>query len=171
MFYLSQCFAAIDEFYLFFSFLGALETLFQYHIHTWQASTKLICGDTCQIWIWIYVSRRNENFFSRVIHWCNFATNAVIKIWRAAFLAVGQVMMTLSNRNIFRVSGPLWGKSIGHRWIPLTKTIDAELWCFLWYTRGQTVAQMIETPEIWDAIALIMTSRWCIWANSPSTKP
>ena len=41
-------------------------------------------------------------------------------------------MMTSSNQNIFRVTGPLWGKSIGHRWIPLTKASDAELWCFLW---------------------------------------
>ena len=32
----------------------------------------------------------------------------------------------------FRVSGPLWGKFTGHRWIPLTKASDAELWCFLW---------------------------------------
>ena len=25
---------------------------------------------------------------------------------------------------------PFWGESTGHRWIPLTKTSDAELWCF-----------------------------------------
>ena len=31
-------------------------------------------------------------------------------------------VMTLSHRNIFRITGPLWGESIGHRWIPLTKT-------------------------------------------------
>ena len=41
-------------------------------------------------------------------------------------------MMTSSNRNIFRVTRPLWGESTGHRWIPLTKASDAELWCFLW---------------------------------------
>ena len=41
-------------------------------------------------------------------------------------------MMTSSNGNIFRVTGPLWGWSIGDRWIPLTKASDAELWCFLW---------------------------------------
>ena len=28
--------------------------------------------------------------------------------------------------------GPLWGEFTGHRWIPLTKASDAELWCFLW---------------------------------------
>ena len=30
-------------------------------------------------------------------------------------------MMTSSNVNIFRVTGPLWGESTGDRWIPLTQ--------------------------------------------------
>ena len=51
---------------------------------------------------------------------------------------------------------PLWGESIGHQWIPLTKVSDAELWCFLWSAPEQTVKQTIETPGIWDAITLIM---------------
>ena len=41
-------------------------------------------------------------------------------------------MMTSFNGNIFRVTGPLCGEFTGHRRIPLTKTSDAELWCFLW---------------------------------------
>ena len=40
-------------------------------------------------------------------------------------------MMTSSNGNIFRVTGPLCGKFTGHRWIPLTKASDTELCCFL----------------------------------------
>ena len=55
-------------------------------------------------------------------------------------LSVG-TMMTLSNENIFGVTGPLWGESTGHRWIPLEKASDAELWCFLWsaaWTKGWT---------------------------------
>ena len=39
-------------------------------------------------------------------------------------------MMTSSNGTIFRVTGPLWGESTGHRWIPLTKARDAELRVF-----------------------------------------
>ena len=39
-------------------------------------------------------------------------------------------MMTSSNGNSFRVTGPLWGEFTGHRWITLTKASDAELWCF-----------------------------------------
>ena len=34
-------------------------------------------------------------------------------------------MMTSSNGNIFRVTGPLCGKFTGHRWIPLTNASDA----------------------------------------------
>ena len=41
-------------------------------------------------------------------------------------------MMTSSNGNIFRVTGPLCGEFTCHRCIPLTKASDAELWCFLW---------------------------------------
>ena len=43
-----------------------------------------------------------------------------------------QYMMTSSNGNIFRVTGPLYGEFTGHRRIPLTKASDAELSCFLW---------------------------------------
>ena len=38
------------------------------------------------------------------------------------------LMMTSLNENIFRVTGPLCGRFTGHRWIPLTKSIDADLW-------------------------------------------
>ena len=41
-------------------------------------------------------------------------------------------MMTSSNGNIFRVTGPLRGEFTGRRWIPRTKASNAELWCFLW---------------------------------------
>ena len=68
-------------------------------------------------------------------------------------------MMTSSNDTIFRVTGPLWGESTGHRWIPLTKASDTELWYFL--CAGQTVEQTPETPVNWNAIALVMTSLLC----------
>ena len=35
----------------------------------------------------------------------------------------GHVMMTSSNGNIFRVTGPLCGEITCHRWIPLTKPV------------------------------------------------
>ena len=48
-------------------------------------------------------------------------------------------MMTSSNGNIFRVTGPYCGEFTGHRWIPHTKASDAELWCFLWSSPEQMV--------------------------------
>ena len=45
---------------------------------------------------------------------------------------MNDIMMTSSNGNIFRVAGPWCGEFTGHRWIPLTKANDTELWCFLW---------------------------------------
>ena len=62
-------------------------------------------------------------------------------------------MMT-SNGNI-RVTGPLWGESTGQRWIPLTKASGTEHLCFLWSAPEQTFEQTIESPVIWDTIALI----------------
>ena len=66
-------------------------------------------------------------------------------------------MMTLSNGNIFCVTGPLWGGSTGHRWIPLTKASDAELGSFLWSVPEQKIDETIKTPVIWHTISLIMT--------------
>ena len=61
-------------------------------------------------------------------------------------------MMTSSKGNIFRVTGLSCGEFIGHRWIPLTKASDAELWSFLWlglYKRlsKQSRGWWFETPS------------------------
>ena len=77
-------------------------------------------------------------------------------------------MITASNGNLIRVTGPLWGESTGDWWIPLTKASDAELWCFLGYAPQQTVEQTIETSVIWDTIALIMTSLY--WNNMTTSQ-
>ena len=52
-------------------------------------------------------------------------------IWMAMRQSTTAPMMTLSSGGIF--CGPLWRKSTGHQWIPLTKATDAELWCFHWF--------------------------------------
>ena len=51
----------------------------------------------------------------------------------------------------FRVTGPLWGESTGHRWIPLKKASDAELCWFLYVRlneqlRKQSTRRWFETP-------------------------
>ena len=40
-------------------------------------------------------------------------------------------MMTSWNVNIFRITGYLYGEFTGHRWIPRTKAIDADLDVFI----------------------------------------
>ena len=61
-------------------------------------------------------------------------TSFVIPVMRHELIpaedSLVKTMMTSSNGNIFRVIGPLWREFTGHRWIPLTKASDAELWCF-----------------------------------------
>ena len=74
------------------------------------------------------------------------------------------IMMRSSNGIFFRGTGLLCGEFTGHRWIPRTKASEAELWCFLWSAPEPTIEQTVETPVIWDAIALIMTSLW--WKSS-----
>ena len=68
------------------------------------------------------------------------------------------IIMASSNGNIFRLTGPSWGEFTGHRWIPLTKTSDVELWYFFWSASEQTTETTMETPVIWDAIAHIIPS-------------
>ena len=58
---------------------------------------------------------------------------------------------------IFRVTGPLWGESTGHRSPMDSRWIDAELWCFLWSAHEQSLSkqsirQWCETPS---------SSLWC----------
>ena len=66
-----------------------------------------------------------------------------------------QLMTTLSNGNISCVTGPFSGEFTGHRWTPLAKASDAELWCVLW-------------SAVWFAISI-----WSIprigsdWPNLP----
>ena len=79
------------------------------------------------------------------------------EIYDISFMSVG--MMTSSNRNLFRVTWPFVRGIHQSPVNSLTKTNDMELWCFLLSAPEQT----IETPEIWGAITLIMTSQqWMI---------
>ena len=64
-------------------------------------------------------------------------------------------MMTSSNRNIFRVTGPLWGEPTV---TPLTRASDAGLWCFLWSAPEQIVEQTIECR--WS-----QTPWWSLWRH------
>ena len=77
--------------------------------------------------------------------------------------------MTSPNGNIFRVTGPLWGESPGHRWIPFTKASDTELWCFLWSALEQTIEQTIEKQ--WFETSSRLLWRHCNVCNIADTGP
>ena len=59
-------------------------------------------------WAYRFVVRSNIRLFG--LSWCQWQQD--------------KIMMTSSNGNIFRVTGPLWGESTGHRWIPRTKAMQ-----------------------------------------------
>ena len=79
--------------------------------------------------------------------WLLVVWKAVTPMWRhfdeLQFEISGErlvpVMMTSSNGNISPVTVPLCAEFTGHRWIPLTKASNAELWRFLWSVPEQTV--------------------------------
>ena len=131
------------------------------HIHIWQVSPQHYCNDICQISLWYSIGKYGVWVIFKIDE-INGSANDFstdISAMLALLLLRGSVlMMMLLNGNIFRVSGPLWGESAGHRYIPVTKLSDSEFWCFIWSAPEQMTESVIETPVIWDAIALIMTS-------------
>ena len=79
------------------------------------------------------VSIHNQQFDHWVIVWIgNNVEMSGIQVISPKWHRLGSHMMTSSNGNIFRVTGPLCGEFTGHRWIPRTKASDAELWSFCW---------------------------------------
>ena len=46
-------------------------------------------------------------------------------------MSLNNIMVTSSDGIIFWVTGPLWGESTAHRWIPLTQASDVSLICAL----------------------------------------
>ena len=66
-------------------------------------------------------------------------------------------MMTSSNGNIFYVTGPCEGNSPVNGYFPSQKPVTRSFEIY-WSAPEKTIEQTIETPVIWDAIPLIMTS-------------
>ena len=67
-----------------------------------------------------------------ILHNTNYVQRVFLNISRNSRESINKMhsMMTSSNGNFFRVIGRLCGGFTGHRWIPLTKASDAELWFF-----------------------------------------
>ena len=76
-------------------------------------------------------------------------------------------MMTSSNGNVFRVTGPLCGEFTGDRWIPHTRASDAELWCFLWsaswingWVNNREAGDLRRQCPQYDVIVMTRCPRW-----------
>ena len=98
------------------------------HTIIWNMSTRSCCQWTicCQklltLWQWNTTQIISKHCYFK--HKCK----KNLFFWFKRY----SDMMTSSNGNVFRVTGHLCGEFTGDRWISLTKTGDAELWCFLW---------------------------------------
>ena len=74
-------------------------------------------------------------------------------------------MMTSSNGNNFRVTGPLRGEFTGHRWIPFTKASDTEVWCFFictWtngWLNNRDAGDLRRHPAHYDVIVMAL-GKW-----------
>ena len=78
-----------------------------------------------------------------------------------------RTMMTSSNGNIFRVTGPLCGEFTGHRWIPHIKASDAELWHFRWsapwingWANNREAGELRRHHAHYDVIVMTMLTVW-----------
>ena len=89
---------------------------------TWQMVPWLLVSPGCQISLIIALLPFGVDF--------NILRSFSVEEWCVIQICSHVSVMTSPNGNIFGVTGPLWRESTGHRWIPLTKVSDAELWCF-----------------------------------------
>ena len=64
-----------------------------------------------------------------LLAWPNFWINSSCDLKRpnAYATVIKHIMMTSSNGNIFRVTGPLWGAFTGQQWISLTKASNVDV--------------------------------------------
>ena len=88
----------------------------------------------------------------------------------------GWGIMTSSNGNLFRVTGPLCGEFTGYWWIPSTKASDAELWCFIWSENGKPFPRywpfvrgihrlLVNSPNKGQWRGALMFYLICAWTN------
>ena len=114
-----------------------------------------------KLW-WIWMDRTYwTNKWNPFIHVTyNKIKSAVLFTWSHI---TRWYMMTSSNGNIFRVTGPLWGEPTGHRWITHTMTSDEELWCFFDLRLSKhSWRRWFETPSpsLWKKSGSRCTKLW-----------
>ena len=105
------------------------------HLSLWLQALHLIKDwngvfliTKCVLWRW-FVMKCLEVIYERSYFTCAHIASDIFYI--SSLIYKQHHMMTSWNGNSFRVTESLWVEFTGHRWIPLTKASDAELWCFL----------------------------------------
>ena len=77
---------------------------------------------------WVESRLRCKIFLSKQYDFHRMYVSSVLVAFKSDLVSlIIEHMMTSSNGNIFRVTGPWCWEFIGHRWIPHTKANDAEL--------------------------------------------
>ena len=119
---------------------GTYRTQFRSHIYTFPTRVRNTLQTICFLkpflvslnslcWSKLLerarLTRQTLLLRSQKSSWPDFSTTSLCLYDRVDENITG--IMTSSNGNIFRVTGPLWEESTGHRWIPFTKASDAEL--------------------------------------------
>ena len=61
--------------------------------------------------------------------------------------------------SVLRITGLMWGESIGQRWFPSKSAVDAEFWYFLFWVPEQAIDQTVALPVIREAW------RHCQWGG------
>ena len=102
---------------------SCFQSIVRYRLQIWLKTCSEQYDGSCQH---LYYPKQKVTFFISIvlILGCYNARNCV-------GIHMFLFMMTSSNGNIFRFTGPLCGEFTGYRWIPITKANDAKLWCFL----------------------------------------
>ena len=68
--------------------------------------------------------------FTRICHARNFQSHKFMRAEQKNAIDRSWIMMTSSNGNIFRVTGPLCGEFTGHPWNPLTEAVTRSFGIF-----------------------------------------
>ena len=94
---------------------------------------------------------------------------AVIKVYLESYQVIWSTLRSLTSSvhrlthdDVFKWKHfprywPLWGEFIGHRWIPLTKASDAEIWTFFLSAPEQTPVVWVPSRSLWGHWKFQMT--------------
>ena len=133
--------------------------------HWYSHSTESQLWERLIFITWAHIDglgQEKRNSIANALDLCLSCTNLSIYLYmylkKILCIEIGPRLFTSTLKNVKTLWCHQIEKFSSHRWIPLTKASDGELWCFLWSAPEQTVEQTLETLVVWDAVVLIMMS-------------